>query len=310
MTEETKSSTKYVMVESGPQSEEDEIDLLEVIRILLQAWKTIVGIAIVCVGLAVSYAFHAPEIFKAEILLAPASEEKSGASSALSQFGGLAAMAGISIPSDSNIEQTVATLGSRKFLTKYINNNNLMPVLFEDIWDEESLSWIVQTKEDEPTEHKAVNMFKEILSVDEDKKSGLITLSISWKDPQVAAQWANDLVKQLNEQLREQAIADSKKRVGYLEQELTKTTLQDMRAVLYNLLESEKQKAMLANVNEDFALEVIDPAVAPETREKPKRKFIVALGGVCGGFLGVFAVFFAQFLKKLKSTNSEAVTDS
>ena len=48
---------------------------------------------------------------------------------------------------------------------------------------------------------------------------------------------------------------------------------------------------MLANVNEDFALEVIDPAVAPETREKPKRKLIVALGGVCGGFLGIFAVF-------------------
>ena len=43
-------------------------------------------------------------------------------------------------------------------------------------------------------------------SVDEDKKSGLITLSITWKDPQVAANWANDLVKQLNEQLREQAI--------------------------------------------------------------------------------------------------------
>ena len=100
-------------------------------------------------------------------------------------------------------------------------------------------------------------------SVDEDNKSGLINLSISWKDPVVAAEWANDLVKQLNEQLREKAIADSQKRVGYLEQELAKTTLQDMRGVLYNLLESEKQKAMLANVNEDFALEVIDPAVAP-----------------------------------------------
>ncbi len=121
----------------------------------------------------------------------------------------------------------------------------------------------------------------------------------------MAAQWANDLVKQLNEQLREQAIADSKKRVGYLEQELAKTTLQDMRAVLYNLLESEKQKAMLANVNEDFALEVIDPAVAPETREKPKRKLIVALGGVCGGFLGIFAVFLCSVPAKLKSTNSE-----
>ena len=310
MTKETKSSTKYVMVESSSSADEDEIDLLELIRTLLQAWKTIVGITIICIGLAVAYALHVPEVFKAETLLTPATEEKSGASSALSQFGGLAAMAGISIPSDSNFEQTVATLESRKFLSQYIDRKKLLPVLFEEIWDAESQSWLVETKEDEPTEQKAVVAFKEILSVDEDKKSGLISLSISWKDPAVAAEWANDLVKQLNEQLREKAITDSQKRVGYLERELAKTTLQDMRAVLYNLLESEKQKAMLANVNEEFALEVIDPAVAPEIREKPKRKLIVALGGVCGGFLGIFAVFFVQFLKKLKSTNIEAVTDS
>ena len=61
-----------------------------------------------------------------------------------------------------------------------------------------------------------------------------------------------------------------------------------MRAVLYNLLESEKQKAMLANVNENFALEVIDPAVSPEIREKPKRKLIVILGGLLGVFTGIF----------------------
>ena len=308
MSENPKSSTKYVMVESGTPPDEDEIDLLELIRTLLQAWKTIVGITIVCVSLAVAYALYSAEIFKAKTLLAPATEEKSRASSALSQFGGLAAMAGISIPSDSNVEQVVATLKSRKFLRNYLDRKELMPVLFEEVWDTENQVWIVESSEDEPTIQKGIKAFKDILSVDEDKKSGLITLSISWKDPEVAAQWANDLVKQLNEQLREQAIADSKKRVGYLEQELAKTSLQDMRAVLYNLLESEKQKAMLANVNEDFALEVIDPAVAPEIREKPKRKLIVALGGVCGGFLGVFAVFFTQFLQKLKSTNSETVT--
>ena len=307
MSEDPKSSTKYVMVESGPSADEDEIDLLELIRTLLQAWKTIVGITIVCVGLAVAYALYSPEVFKAETLLAPASEEKSGASSALSQFGGLAAMAGISIPSDSNVEQVVATLQSRKFLRQYINGKKLMPVLFEEIWDSESQSWLVQNQEDEPTKQNAVAAFKEILSVDEDKKSGLINLSISWKDPAEAAEWANDLVKQLNEQLREKAITDSQKRVGYLEQELAKTTLQDMRSVLYNLLESEKQNAMLANVNEDFALEVIDPAVAPEIREKPKRKLIVALGGVCGVFMGIFAVFFAQFLRKLKSTSEQGV---
>ena len=84
------------MVESSPSTDEDEIDLLELIRTLLHSWKTIIGITTICTGLAVTYSLKAPEVFKAQTLLAPANEEKSGASSALSQFGGLAAMAGIS----------------------------------------------------------------------------------------------------------------------------------------------------------------------------------------------------------------------
>jgi uncharacterized protein involved in exopolysaccharide biosynthesis len=307
MNDDKKSETKYVMVESGPSVEEDEIDLLELIRTLLQSWKLIVVITIICTSLAVAYALHSPEVFKAETLLASAQEEKSGTSS-LSQFGGLAAMAGISIPSGSNTEQVIATLESRRFLSLFINNNQLLPVLFEDLWDVGKKAWILEPNQEEPIPNDGYSIFKGAISIDEDKKSGLITLSISWRDPVVAAQWANDLVQQLNEQLREQAIQDSKKRVGYLEQELAKTTLKDMREVLYSLLESEKQKAMLANVNEDFALEVIDPAVAPEQRENPKRKLIVGLGGVCGGFLGIFLVFFLQFVRKIR--NPETLSPS
>jgi len=305
MNDDKKSETKYVMVDSGSSIEENEIDLLELIRTLLQSWKLIVGITIISTGLAVTHALLSPEVFKAETLLAPTQDEKSGVSSSIGQFGGLAAMAGISIPSDSNTEQVIATLESRKFLTLFINNNKLLPVLFENLWNAEKQVWILETDQEEPSPNDGYSALGGAITIDEDKKSGLITLSILWRDPEIAAQWANDLVKQLNEQLRAQAIQDSKKRVGYLEQELAKTTLKDMREVLYSLLESEKQKAMLANVNEDFALEVIDPAVAPEVREKPKRKLIVALGGVSGGFLGVFAVFFLQFLEKLKSSSQE-----
>jgi uncharacterized protein involved in exopolysaccharide biosynthesis len=305
MKEDKKSETKYVMVESDSSTEEDEIDLLELIRTLLHAWKTITCITILCLGLSVAYSLYLPEVFKAETLLAPVQEEKTSVSSTFSQFGGLAAMAGISIPSDSNVEQVVATLQSREFLRVFIKEKNLLPIFFEGIWNSDKQAWAVAAKADEPTEQEAVNFFKSLLFIDEDKNSGLITLSVSWKDPELAAEWTNDLIKQLNKQLRDKAIADSKKRMGYLEKELAKTTLQDIRAVLYGIIESEKQKAMLANVNEDFALEVIDPAVVPEVREKPKRKVIVALGTVCGGFLGIIAVLFLQFLQKLKNPNKE-----
>jgi uncharacterized protein involved in exopolysaccharide biosynthesis len=309
MNEDNKSETKYVIVDSGPSMKEEETDLLELIRTLLQSWKLIVGITIISTSLAVVHAFLSQEVFKAEALLVSAQEEQSGTSSR-SQFGGLAAMAGISIPSGSNTEQVIATLESRKFLRLFINNNNLLPVLFEDLWDAEKKAWKLQPDQDEPSSDDGYSALKSAITIDDDKNSGLITLSISWRDPEIAAQWANDLVKQLNEQLRKQAIQDSHKRVGYLERELVKTTIKDMREVLYNLLESEKQKAMLANVKEDFALEVIDPAVAPKQRVKPKHKLIVAFGVVCGGILGIFAVFFLQFLKKLKTSNQENINPS
>ena len=95
----------------------------------------------------------------------------------------------------------------------------------------------------------------------------------------------------------------------YLKEELSKTKLSDMKNVLYAMLQAEKQKAMLANITVNAAFEVIDPAVSGYMI-KPKRLLIVALGGVCGCFLGIFTVFFAQFLQKLKSTNSEEITQS
>jgi uncharacterized protein involved in exopolysaccharide biosynthesis len=301
MNEDKKPEAKYIIIESGSSVEGDEIDLIELLRTLLLAWKTIVSATILCLVAAFVYALKVPEVFKAEALLAPVQREQSRSSSAFSQFGGLAAMAGIPISDDSDVKEVIATLKSGKFLQAFIERKKLLSVLFKDIWDSENQTWLVESAEDQPSMLNGVASFKTVLSVAEDKKSGLITLSIIWKDPEIAARWANDLVEQLNEQLRNRAIADSKKRIGYLEQELAKTTLQDMRSVLYNLLESEKQKAMLANVNEDFALKVIDPAVVSESSAQPNRRLIVLSGGAIGGFLGVFAVFFMQFIQKFKS---------
>jgi len=299
MSEDKNSETKYVMVDPGSSIDGDEIDLIELIRTILRGWKIISFITITSAGLAYLYARQAPEIFRAEILLSPVHGEQDGVSSAMGQFGGLATMVGAQIPRDSNIERVMATLKSRKFLGHYIKSKNLMPVLFNQYWDDSKNAWAIDPP---PSEQSAIGTLKGNLSLNEDQKSGLIILSVSWENPEFAAKVANEVVDQLNSQLRDQAVADSKKRIGYLEQELAKTTLQDMRAVLYNLLESEKQKAMLANVTDDFALEVIDPAVVPTTPYKPNRKLIVILGVMCGGILGVFGVFVLNFFQKLKAS--------
>ena len=46
-------------------------------------------------------------------------------------------------------------------------------------------SWLLEPVKDEPSEQKGVMLLKQILSVDENKLSGLISLSISWKNPKL-----------------------------------------------------------------------------------------------------------------------------
>jgi uncharacterized protein involved in exopolysaccharide biosynthesis len=309
MSEDPKSSTKYVMVESGPSSDEDEIDLLELIRTLLQAWKTIVGIIILCTGLAVAYALYAPEVFKAETLLAPAQEEETAASSLLNKFGGLVSIAGVKDKSSSFMSRVLGTLKSRHFLENFILEHKLLQQIFFDQWNIERKEWIPRKDGSIVTISDGIDLLLVSISCEEDRATSLYTVSVILKDPQLASLICNKVVLSLNSKFRERAIQRALLKEEYLREELLKTSLSDMKNVLYTMLQAEKQKAMLANITKDAAFEVIDPAVSG-LKIKPKRELIVALGLVCGGFLGIFTVFFAQVLKKLKSTNSEAVTDS
>ena len=309
MSEDPKSSTKYVMVESGPSSDGDEIDLLELIRTLLQAWKTIVGITILCTGLAVAYALHAPEAFKAETLLAPAQEEETAASSLLNKFGGLVAIAGVKDKSSSFMSRVMGTLKSRQFLESFILEHNLLVQIFPDQWNPERKEWMPDERGSMIKLSDGVNLLLGSIACQEDKTTSLYTVSVILNNPHLASLICNKVVLSLNSKFRERAIQRALLKEEYLREELSKTSLSDMKNVLYTMLQAEKQKAMLANITKNAAFEVIDPAVSGLII-KPKRKLIVALGGVCGGFLGIFAVFFAQFIQKLKSSNSEAATHS
>jgi uncharacterized protein involved in exopolysaccharide biosynthesis len=309
MSEDPKTSTKYVMVESVSPSDEDEIDLLELIRTLLQAWKTIVGITILCTGLAVAYALHAPRVFKAQTLLAPAQEDETAASSLLNKFGGLVAIAGVKDKSSSFMSRVLGTFKSRQFLENFILEHNLLEQIFFDQWDIERKEWIPREDGSIVKISDGINSLYRSIACEEDKSTSLYTVSVTLKDPNLAALICNKIVISLNSKFREQAIERALLKEEYLKEELTKTSLSDMKNVLYTMLQAEKQKAMLANITKNAAFEVIDPAVSGSII-KPKRKLIVALGGVCGGFLGIFAVFFTQFLQKLKSTNSEPTINS
>jgi uncharacterized protein involved in exopolysaccharide biosynthesis len=117
--------------------------------------------------------------------------------SALGQLGGLAALAGFSPgSSDAATEEALAVLKSRQFTDRFIADLNLMPALFESRWDAQARAW-KPNKNGPPTQAQAFRAFSRLRSIVEDKKTGLITINVDWRDRKEAALWANELATRL-----------------------------------------------------------------------------------------------------------------
>ncbi|OIQ00403.1 MAG: hypothetical protein AUK35_03775 [Zetaproteobacteria bacterium CG2_30_46_52] len=284
------------------QYEEDEIDLLEYWKIIWGKRKFIVSSSFLAAALAAVVSLLMPNIYRAEVLLAPVGVEDSKASSLLGGLGGFASLAGVSLGGGGSTEENLAVFKSRQFIWKFIRDEKLMPTLFEDDWDEVASSWKETDIEDQPSLWDAWRLLIDDnrLSTTIDGDSGLITLAVEWTDADLSAIWANKLVERLNQHLREYAITQSKSKLAYLEQELSRTTVEENRQALYGLISQEQKQAMLANTQQDFAFRVLDQASVPDEKVKPKRAIIVVLSGIVAGFLCIIFVFVQEGMRKRK----------
>ena len=256
-------------------------------------WKTlwtgrwiVVLSFLVCTSLGIAYALLAQQWFRADVVLAPVDTKKS-ISGSLAQFGGLASIAGINLPGGGE-QEPVAVLKSNDFAQSFIEQLGLLQVLTEG----KSLDGAPVDVRD------AVWVFtNSVRSVSEDKKTRLVTLSIRWKDPQIAADWANQYVKQLNERLRQEALEESQRNVTYLQREIASSSIVSLQQSMARVLEGEMQKLMLARGNEEFAFKIIDSASPPKLRDSPKRSLIAILSAFFGGLLGVLIVLGREALR-------------
>lgn len=262
-----------------------EISIAELWSVLKASRARIALITVASTVLAVAVAFLLPPVYRAEVLLAPVSDDQSGAAAGLtSQLGGIASLAGISLGgSGGGKDEFIAILQSRVLSDFFVRENNLLPILFEDDWDAAAGKWKSSDPVDVPTLWDAFKLMdKKVRQIVIDKKTGLVTLSIEWRDPELAAQWAEGLVKRANAYLRQQAVRHAENNLAYLQDQARKTTSVELQQAIYRLMEAEVKKSMLANVNEEYAFKVLDPAVVPEEKLRPKRGLIVVFGALFG----------------------------
>ncbi len=95
--------------------------------------------------------------------------------------------------------------------------------------------------------------------------------------------------------LRHKAIAESELNLAYLNAEATKTDIFPVKQGIYTMIQGEMvNKMMIAKGTSEFALKVLDPAVAPEKPSSPQPA-IWALAGFFGG--GLLSSLLALYLE-------------
>lgn len=277
-------------------------DLLDVI------WRDrwpITIILVACALLSVAYLSLASQWFRAETLLA--SSDQSSAGGLREELGGLAALAGFGLP-ESNLAIAVATLKSRDLAREFIEQNELLPVLFADEWDSNAKRWLPANPNEWPDLGDGVTLFDEKLrTVTEDRSTGLVRLAIEWTDPALAAEWTNQLVQTANERMRRRAISESEANIKYLGERMTATTVVGLQQAIGRLQERELQTLMLAQGSTEFAFKTIDRAEIPSERSAP-RVAVVAVVGLVGAMMTVACLIIVRLVlrRRLSAPSAHA----
>ena len=298
--------------------QDDEIDLKELFSAIWSGKLTIIITTVVAAIIAVMFALSQPDIYKAEALLSPVSNDSGGMGGLASQFGGLASLAGVSL-GGGNADKTtmgIEVLQSRQFFAQFMTDNDvLVPlmasknwesstnrlVIDPEIYDVKTNAWVREAKaprQSQPSVQEAHEKFKEIIAVSQDKETGFVTLSIEHYSPYVAKKWVDTLIVAINETIREQEVAQAERSISYLKQQIQTTQLAELQVGFFELIQSQTETIMLANASPEYLFKTLDPAVVPELKAKPKRALIAVLGTLLGGMLGVLIVLVRHFTGK------------
>lgn len=299
------------------QQLEDEIDLFVLWKAIWAGKWIIIVITSLFIIASVFYALSLPNIYKSEVLLAPAEGQTSTLGGMASQLGGLASLAGVNM-GGGNISKTglaLEIMKSRAFIFKFIKKYNITAELMavndwnvnsnqliynEDIYNNVTKKWIREVKyplEPKPSLQESYKEFNRILSISQNIESSMVNVSIEHFSPYIAKQWVNWFIEAINEEMKNRDLVEANNSIVYLNTQLEATNVADFQRMLYQLIEEQTKTVMFANVREQYILKTIDPALVPELKSGPKRAFICVLGMLLGGVLAVVIVLIRYFLR-------------
>lgn len=201
---------------------------------------------------------------------------------------------------DNYVDVMLARLRSREFTMRFMDAHQTYRLFFPAHWDADRGQWVNGFEPDRGT---AFTRFRdEVRSIEIDEETQIITVSMRWADAATARDLANRYVAFFNSHMRARAMDDVRRKQSFLNDELLRSDVVEIRQSIYRLIEAQTAIAMLANAREEYALELIDPAALAYRSYNMSRKKRTVVGAVASGLLGTFLVLASVLARRMYLT--------
>lgn len=288
---------------------ENEIDLYDLMLSLWEKKDFLIVFLVLSAFLSVSIALWLPNRYTSIAVLMPKSGSSTSLSNALGlpDMGGLSRIAGLDSGSSGNLNVDLAKklFTARSFVLNFVNQYDYLPeVMVAEDWDastnqikydffgyDPSTDKLTYTPSDDDLYKAFVDGFK----IETDRQTEFVTIEYIHFSPSFAKQVLERLIFDVNDNVRKREITKLSKSIDYLNTKFSETSSLELKQVFIGLREGKIKDLMLAEIDEFYVLDVVDPPSLPYLKTSPKRAMICILGTIFGGIFAIFILLIARF---------------
>ena len=190
--------------------------------------------------------------------------------------------------------------------TKSYDLNTNAITFNKKIYDADKKSWTIKNKNGQaapPSIQQIQNRYNKIVTFTHNKDSGFVSLDVIHKSPIFAFDLLTFIIEKLNSKARSRAIIEAEKSLFFLENKLKTTTQYELRDSLSQLITNQLDRAMIANVEYEYLLKVLDEPFVPEKKASPNRTLIVIITTLMGFVIAIFSIVFSSLIEQRKPVN-------
>ncbi|WP_405229937.1 Wzz/FepE/Etk N-terminal domain-containing protein [Lentisalinibacter sediminis] len=301
-----------------------EVDFRAVMQTIWKRKYLVLSIVGIFSALGVIIALILPNVYAANALLAPnQTQTRSGLTGLLAENSALASFAGMDLPSAEvgKVDIALEILQSRRFIIEFIDRHNILVPLMaaqgwdplsntleinNDVYDSGSGTWTREVSPPQtpvPSDLEAYEAFREIFSVMEADTVGFYRIQVEHYSPHVAKEWVDWLVEDINSTVKLGEIEQAERAISYLNGQLTKTAIGELRSVLFGLIEEQMKVIALANATPEYVFRAVDPALVPEIPSRPNRVVLILIAVFFGLGIGFVTAVTLGYRESAIETN-------